>query len=112
MKIWLTDMTILFRTRKNTTINTLYIRITIDKKRGTDFSSGIRYDNVEQWNSKKQRFDNSPLLNNEIEEIKHALKEIYLRLKTNDPTKIIDAFRNKTPHHEAVKVKKRTMTRK
>jgi integrase len=72
----LSKMILLFRVRKNV----LYYRITINKKRSTDQSTGIRFDDTDQWNAKRQRFDNNDFNNELLARLKLKLQNIYLSL--------------------------------
>ncbi len=85
MNLFTNHMKILFWIRKKQ-INArgecaIYCRITINKQRGNDFSTGIFTPITGGFNAKTQQFENNEIANIHLNNLKHKIHTIYLDLE-------------------------------
>lgn len=101
IKTFLSNMRILFTPRQYTNKSVLRIRVTIDGKRSTDVSTEIFFTAADCWNSRKQTFENSDLLNERVRREKHKIEAIFLKLKEPTAKAIMDCYCGKTTPQKA-----------
>jgi integrase len=95
IKNFLSKMKILFTTRKYPEKSALRVRVTIDSKGSNDISTEIYFTNIDQWNGKKQQFENNDLFNELIARERNKIENIFLGLSKPDAKSVIDIYQGK-----------------